>query len=186
MDSLQNHLLIAMPSLDDPYFQRSVVYICEHDADGAMGIIVNQPIAQLSVKQLLAKLEMPNEQCGNPLNQQVFNGGPMAQERGFILHSPQTSWSSSVSIAPDIMLTTSKDILQVLGTEQAPQSYLISLGYAGWSQGQLEQELLDNAWLTLEADPNILFNTAVEERWQQATKQLGFDIWQLTSQAGHS
>jgi len=187
MQSLQNHFLIAMPSLDDPYFKRSVVFICEHDDDGAMGIIINQPISQLSVSQLLDKLEMPNQDTGsNPMNQQVLNGGPMSQDRGFILHTPQQLWASSALLAPDIMLTTSKDILQVLGSEDAPSQYLITLGYAGWSPGQLEQEIIDNAWLTIEADPKILFDTAIEDRWQQATKQLGFDIWQLTSQSGHS
>jgi len=185
MDSLKNNLLIAMPSLDDPYFQRSVVYICEHDEEGAMGLMINQPIAQLSVKQLLAKLEMPHGDSKNQFNQQVYNGGPMTQERGFILHSPQAPWSSSALLAPGVMLTTSKDILQVLGTDDAPDDYLITLGYAGWSAGQLEQELLDNSWLTLKAEPQILFNTPVEDRWQQATQQLGFDMWQLTSQTGH-
>lgn len=186
MHSLKNHLLIAMPSLDDPYFKRSVVYICEHDEEGAMGLIINQPISQLSVKQLLAKLKMPDDDSNNLLNKQVFNGGPLNQERGFVLHSPQTSWPSSALLGPEIMLTTSKDILQVLGTAQAPSNYLIALGYAGWGASQLEQELLDNSWLTLEADPDILFNTLVDDRWEQATKQLGFDIWQLTSQTGHS
>jgi len=186
MDSLKNHLLIAMPNLDDPYFKRSVVYICEHDDEGAMGLIINHPIAQLSVKQLLTKLALPDEIDAPLFNKQVFNGGPMNQERGFIIHSPQESWASSALLAPGIMLTTSNDILQVLGTTQAPEHYLIALGYSGWSAGQLEQELLENAWLTIEADPNILFNTTIDDRWQQATKQLGFDIWQLTSQTGHS
>lgn len=185
MNSLQNHLLIAMPSLEDPYFQRSVVYICEHDEEGSMGLIINQPISQLSVKQLLTKLDHPS-QNNNTVNTQVFNGGPMTQERGFVLHAPQTPWSSSALIGPDIMLTTSKDILQVLGTEEAPQDYLVTLGYAGWSAGQLEQELVDNSWLTIEATSSLLFEIPVQDRWEQATKQLGFDIWQLTSQTGHS
>jgi len=185
MNSLQNHLLIAMPSLDDPYFKRSVVYICEHDDEGAMGLVINQPIAQLSVHQLLTKLEMPVEDKTLE-QQQVFNGGPLSQDRGFILHSPQPLWSSSASIAPEIMLTTSKDILQVIGTPKAPDKFLVALGFAGWDEGQLEQELIDNSWLTLEADPSILFDTPISDRWEQATKQLGFDIWQLTSQTGHS
>jgi len=185
MDSLKNHFLVAMPSLDDPYFKRSVVYICEHDDEGAMGIIINQPITQLSVKQLLSKLEVANETSAKTLNTQVFNGGPMTQERGFILHSPQIPWTSSALLAPEIMLTTSRDILKVLGTTQAPESYLVSLGYSGWSAGQLEQELVENSWLTLEANPLIIFETPVEERWQRATQELGFDMWQLTSQPGH-
>ena len=187
MDSLQDHLLIAMPNLDDPYFNRSVIYICEHDDKGAMGIIINQPIAQFGVNQLLEKLQYPvttnNE---NNLNKQVFNGGPGEQERGFILHTPQTTWSGSLQLSDDVMITTSKDILEVLGTQAAPQNYLIALGFSAWSPGQLEQELVDNSWLTIQADSKILYNTAVEHRWIQATKRLGFDIWQLTSQVGHS
>ncbi|MDP2562376.1 YqgE/AlgH family protein [Psychrobium sp. 1_MG-2023] len=186
MGSLQNHLLIAMPNLDDPYFQRSVIYLCEHDEDGAMGLIVNQPISQLSVSQLLDKLEYPNEtDPQTTLNKQVFNGGPVEQERGFVLHSPQLPWNSSQKISEQIMLTTSKDILEVIGTTSAPDDFIITLGYASWTKGQLEQELADNTWLTIQADADVIFKTPVEQRWEKATKKLGFDVWQLTSQSGH-
>jgi putative transcriptional regulator len=186
MESLQNNFLIAMPSLNDSYFHRALIYICEHDEKGAMGLIINQPISQLTVKQLLEKIEVASEAL-NPenLNNHVFNGGPVSPDRGFVLHSPQIPWGSSVQLSQELMVTTSKDILQVIGTDAAPEKYLLALGYSGWSEGQLEQELLDNSWLTLPADPNIIFDFKPEDRWQQATKQLGFDIWQLNSQIGH-
>jgi putative transcriptional regulator len=186
MDSLQNHFLIAMPSLNDSYFHRAVIYICEHDEQGAMGIIINQPISQLTIKQLLDKIEIASD-ASQPqnLNSHVFNGGPVSSDRGFVLHSPQIPWGSSVQLSHDLMVTTSKDILQVMGTDAAPQKYLMALGYSGWSAGQLEQELLENSWLTLAADPVIIFDVEPQERWQHATKQLGFEVWQLNSQAGH-
>ena len=186
MESLQNHFLIAMPNLNDSYFHRAVIYICEHDENGAMGIVINQPISQLTVKQLLDKIEVTSESINpNNLNNHVFNGGPVSPDRGFVLHSPQIPWSSSVQLSQDLMVTTSKDILQVMGTDAAPEKYLFALGYSGWSEGQLEQELLDNSWLTLPAQTQIIFDVKPQDRWQEATKQLGFDVWQLNSQIGH-
>ncbi|NRA72364.1 MAG: YqgE/AlgH family protein [Gammaproteobacteria bacterium] len=186
MQSLQNHFLIAMPSLNDSYFHRAVIYICEHDENGAMGLAVNQPISQLTVKQLLEKIEVASD-CVNPdnLNNHVFNGGPVSPDRGFVLHSPQIPWTSSVQLSQELMVTTSKDILAVMGSDAAPEKYLLALGYSGWSAGQLEQEIVENSWLTISADPNIIFNIKPEERWEHATKQLGFAPWQLNSQIGH-
>lgn len=187
MESLKNHFLIAMPSMNDPYFSRSVTYICEHDENGAMGLIINQPISQLSVSQLLKKMELDNHDSqDNELSRPVYHGGPVSPERGFVLHKSQMPWSSSIQISDQLSITTSKDILQVLGTEATPEQYLITLGYAGWTAGQLEEEIKANSWLTIEADLEILFDTDPGERWEKATKKLGFDIWQLTSQAGHS
>lgn len=187
MDSLINQFLIAMPNLDDPYFNRSVIYLVKHDHDGAMGFIINQPISQLTVEQLLEKMELPtSDNTSSHLQQQVFNGGPVNQERGFVLHTPQQGWSSSEQCSETIMMTTSKDIMSTLGTNEAPQDFIIALGFASWQPGQLEQEILDNSWLTTHCDPSHLFTTPIEERWQLATQQLGFDVWQLASQAGHS
>lgn len=187
MESLQNHFLIAMPSLNDSYFHRAVIYICEHDDKGAMGLMINQPISQLTVKQLLEKIEVIGENLSHDnLNNHVFNGGPVSSDRGFVLHSPQIPWGSSVQLSQELMVTTSKDILQVMGSDAAPEKYLLALGYSGWAEGQLEQELIDNSWLTLPADPHIIFDVKPDERWQQATKQLGFDVWQLNAQTGHS
>lgn len=187
MDSLRNQFLIAMPNLEDPYFNRSVIYLVKHDEDGAMGFIINQPISQLNVEQLLEKMELPiTNFASNNIHQQVFNGGPVNQERGFVLHSPQTGWKSSEACSDDITMTTSKDIMSALGTGDAPEQFIIALGYASWEPGQLEQELLENSWLTSPCDPEHLFSTPIDQRWQQATQQLGFDVWQLTPQAGHS
>lgn len=184
MDSLENHLLIAMPALDDPCFNKTVTYICEHNDQGAMGLIINVPVS-ISLNDILAQLD--DEITYNPtLSQQVLSGGPVATDRGFVLHSPQKQWSSSLSLSDEVMITTSKDILLALGTDEAPKDYLVTLGYAGWEPGQLEKELQENAWLTLAANKEILFNTPIEQRWHKATEQLGIDIAHLSSDVGHA
>jgi len=176
-----------MPNLDDPYFKRTVIYLIKHDDDGAMGFIINQPIKQLNVQQLLEKMELPiPKSASQGVNNQVFNGGPVNQERGFVLHTPQPDWSSSELCSDDIMVTTSKDIMSALGAENGPKQFMIALGYASWTPGQLEQEILENTWLTSPSDPTHVFSTPINKRWQCATELLGFDVWQLTSQAGHS
>jgi len=193
MDSLENQLLIAMPTLGDSYFNKTVTYICEHNDEGAMGVIINLPI-NLSLNELLTQLEHKKDH-GNAqvptiytdkLQQPVLSGGPLARDKGFVLHSPQSCWSSSLSLNDDIMITTSKDILLSLGTKEAPQCYLVTLGYAGWGPGQLEEELIANAWLTTPADTEILFNTPLEQRWKKATEKLGIDIAHLSSDVGHA
>lgn len=187
MDSLQDHFLIAMPTLDDPYFKRSVIYIVQHNDAGAMGFIINQPISQLSVEQLLEKMELPVGNSSSPsLVQQVFNGGPVNQERGFVLHTPQPIWSKSEQCSDHIMMTASKDIMSSLDTKDAPEQFIVALGCSTWEPGQLEQELLENSWLTCRADSQHVFTTPIEQRWKLTTKQLGFDVWQITPQVGHS
>jgi|TARA_B110000090_G_scaffold209058_1_gene264489 putative transcriptional regulator len=193
MDSLENQLLIAMPTLGDPYFNKTVTYICEHNKEGAMGLIINLPV-NLSLEELLGQLEEEkdnksikvNNQHTGRLKQMVLSGGPIASERGFILHTPQSCWSSSLSLSDDIMITTSKDILLSLGTKEAPDNFMVTLGYAGWGPGQLEEELKANSWLTTPADADILFNTPIEQRWKKATEKLGIDIAHLSSDVGHS
>ncbi len=191
MDSLENQLLIAMPTLGDPYFNKTVTYICEHNDEGAMGLIINLPV-NLSLNELLAQLEDEKEKIEeqnehtDKLEQRVLSGGPVAQERGFVLHSPQSCWSSSLSLSDDIMITTSKDILLSLGTKAAPENYMVTLGYAGWGPGQLEEELQSNSWLTTPADADILFNTPIEQRWKKATEKLGIDIAHLSTDVGHA
>lgn len=186
MPSLRNHFIIAMPSLADPYFSRTVTYICEHNKEGAMGIIINQP-TDMKIDALLKKINVdvtPHFNSDKP----VYVGGPVCNDQGFVLHKeePESKWSSSISISDQVHLTTSKDILQAIGTDLGPQDFLISLGYAGWSGGQLEQELKDNAWLTIEADLNIMFNTPIHLRWERATEKLGFNPWQLSADVGHA
>ncbi len=184
MINLENQLLIAMPALDDSYFNKTVTYVCEHNEEGAMGLIINLPI-DLTLNELLAHIDADVE--SNPImRQKVLTGGPVAAQRGFVLHSPQTCWKSSLPLSKDIMITTSKDILMALGTDQAPEKFLVTLGYAGWGPGQLEEEIKENSWLTTDADHDILFNTPIEQRWKKATEKLGIDIAHLSSEVGHA
>lgn len=185
MQSLQNHLLIAMPSMQDPYFSRSVTYICEHNENGAMGIIINQPM-EMSISELLAQVsdDFKDKQIDPDIP--VYAGGPVCAERGFILHTPQDIWKSSLELSDEFMVTTSKDILEAIGSKHQPDNFLICLGYAGWQAGQLEQELLENSWITIAADKELLFSTPIHARWQKATEKLGFSPWQLSDDIGHA
>lgn len=184
MESLENQLLIAMPTLGDPYFSKTVTYICEHNDDGAMGLIINIPV-NITLNELLTQLDDEMEDCPQ-LEQQVLTGGPVAQQRGFVLHSPQGCWNSSLALSDEVMITTSKDILLALGTDDAPKNFMVTLGYAGWGPGQLEQEIKDNSWLVTPADSEILFNTPIEQRWKKATEKLGIDLAHLSSDVGHA
>ena len=231
MESLENQFLIAMPSLNDGYFNKTVTYICEHNDEGAMGLIINMPV-NLTLSDLLKQIEdndhdkatnknvaLKHENSpeqgkdqepdstakegdrldntstldnslgktsDNSLEQLVLSGGPISQDHGFVLHRTQTGWKSSLVLSDDIMITTSKDILQSLGTEKAPEQFMVTLGYAGWGPGQLEEELQANSWLTIDADSDILFNTPIELRWQKATEKLGINIAHLSSDIGHA
>lgn len=185
MTSLANQLLIAMPSLDESYFGRTIIYLCEHDDDGAMGLVINKP-TELSIAKVLAELNLVDEDDEKLSEQHVMSGGPVQTDRGFILHNDDQLWSSSLKLDERITVTTSKDILAKLNTEQGPQKFIMTLGYAGWSSGQLEQELADNTWLTLDADPELLFNTPVEKCWNKALEKLGVSIDQLSAMSGHS
>ena len=169
--------------MKDSYFERTLTYICEHNEEGAMGLVINQPV-DLTVNQLLEQAEI-NATVEDD-NRQVFFGGPVGQDRGFVLHSPQELWRSSMQLHDDIMVTTSKDILAALNTEQAPDNYLITLGYAGWTAGQLEQELQENSWLTIPADADLLFNVPNHKKWEEAISKLGINPWQMTSEVGHA
>jgi len=210
MISLENQFLIAMPALDDSYFNKTVTYICEHNEQGAMGLIINLPI-NITLSDLLKQID-PDEDEGsdkgsessktssasicltdnantdvtNSLEQLVLTGGPIAQQRGFVLHSAQSGWGSSLVLSKELMITTSKDILMALGTEKAPEQFMVTLGYAGWGPGQLEQELQTNSWLTTPADSDILFNTPIELRWKKATEKLGIDLAHFSSDIGHA
>jgi putative transcriptional regulator len=184
LESLENHLLIAMPTLADTFFNKTVTYICEHNDQGAMGLVINLPI-HLTLAELLTQLDN-NKQPTPLLNQPVLSGGPVSPERGFVLHAPQSGWASSLALSDDIMITTSKDILMALGTEKAPAQFLVTLGYAGWGPGQLEQEIIENSWLTVPADKEILFNTPIEQRWKKATENLGIDPVHLSGEIGHA
>ncbi|NAW99054.1 MULTISPECIES: YqgE/AlgH family protein [unclassified Vibrio] len=186
--NLTNHFLVAMPSMRDPYFKHSVIYICEHNEEGAMGLMINVPI-DITVGGMLNQVDVepsyPKLQLDS-LKRPVLNGGPVSEDRGFILHRPKDHYESSIRMSDDIAVTTSKDILAVLGTDAEPSHYLVALGYSGWEPGQLELELAENSWLTIEADPEVIFNTPIHDKWNQAIKKFGIDPIQLSAQAGHA
>ncbi|WP_047046207.1 YqgE/AlgH family protein [Vibrio mexicanus] len=186
--NLTNHFLVAMPGMQDPYFQRRVIYVCEHNDEGAMGLMINAPI-DVTVGSMLKQVDVEPahpQLVTESLDKPVLNGGPVSEDRGFILHQPKDRYESSLQMTDKISVTTSKDILSVLGTEAEPNSYLVALGYSGWEAGQLENELAENSWLTIEADPDVIFNTPITERWQKAVQMLGIDAAQLSNQAGHA
>ncbi|WP_199611409.1 YqgE/AlgH family protein [Flocculibacter collagenilyticus] len=185
MDNFENHFLIAMPSLNDPFFHRTVTYICEHNKDGAMGLIINQP-TNLTVSELLEQIKIEINDKTQAGKAPVFSGGPVQTDRGFVLHSPQECWNSSLQLSGDIMITTSKDILASLASEQGPNKFLVTLGYAGWGAGQLEKEIAENSWLTLPADSEILFDTPTKDKYEKAAEKLGINIWQVSNDVGHA
>ena len=186
--NLSNHFLIAMPSMLDPVFGGSVVYLCEHNAGGALGVIINKP-TDMSIDVLLERIDLTLEIAPNgvPLDRKpVMFGGPVQVERGFVLHAPIGSFSSMMAVSDEIVLTTSKDVLEAVAHGTGPERILVSLGCSGWSAGQLEQEIAHNGWLTVRADPHIVFDLPIEERFSAAMRLLGIDPAMLTGEAGHA
>lgn len=182
--SFKNHFLIAMPSLNDTFFYHSVVYVCDHDDQGATGIIINRP-TQVMLPELLTQLNIQND-AEQSKTTPIFFGGPVQKSQGMVLHDSADNWNASSQIADNIFLTTSTDILKAVGSDKGPDHILIALGYAAWSPGQLEQEITDNDWLTVAADNDILFNTPSKQRWHAAASLLGIDIALLSSAVGHA
>jgi putative transcriptional regulator len=186
--NLVDHFLIAMPSMLDPVFGGTVVYLCEHNADGALGVIVNKP-TDMTMDVLFERIDLRLEIRQNLApdeNRQIMFGGPVQVERGFVLHAPHGRFSSMMKITDDIALTTSKDVLEAVAIGQGPSRLLVTLGCAGWSAGQLEQEIARNGWLTVRADPEILFEIPIEQRFAAAMKLLGIDPMMLAGEAGHA
>mgnify|MGYP000956233116 CR=1 FL=1 len=186
--SLANHFLIAMPAMVDPNFSRTLTFICEHNADGAIGIIVNRP-TEMNLAGLFDRVSIPLEDGDAGARfaaLPVYFGGPVQTDRGFVLHRPAGTWQSSLNVSDRIALTSSRDILQSMGSTGEPAEVLVSLGYAGWSAGQLEWELSQNAWLTVEADAGIIFGVPAEERLPAAMQLLGIDFARLSEVAGHA
>jgi putative transcriptional regulator len=184
MRSLQDHFLIAMPAMGDPNFNETVTYVCKHDDEGALGIIINRP-TEMSLREVFAQLALPvhdERQAARP----VLSGGPVARDRGFVLHRSAEGYDSTLRAGGDIRVTVSQDILSALARGQGPDPVLVALGYAGWRAGQLEAELGANAWLSVPADQGILFETPFEQRWTAAIGLLGVDIHQITTYAGHA
>jgi putative transcriptional regulator len=182
--NLTNHFLIAMPGLQDPNFSQTVTYVCEHTDEGTMGIVVNRPL-DLTLGDVFKQMSIPG---GTEETKQrpVFSGGPVAPERGFVLHTPHKPWHSTLRITDGISITTSRDILEAMAEGQGPAATLVALGYAGWAGGQLEAEIVQNSWLSGPADPDILFDLAPAERWKAAAAAMGIDIGLLASEAGHA
>lgn len=182
--SLANHFLIAMPTLADPHFHHTVTYICEHTPEGAMGIVINRTLP-ITLGEVIKQMKInPSRQLD--ITVPVHEGGPVRREHGFVLHSPAGAWETSLVINDGIALTTSLDILSAIAHQEGPRRYLIALGYAGWGEGQLEQEMAQNSWLNGPADAAILFDTPLEQRWQAAAALLGVDLGLLSSEVGHA
>ena len=182
--SLKDHFLIAMPNLADGNFSQSVTYICEHEENGSLGITINRPI-DIRLGEIFQQLDI---ECGDPSisDQHVYIGGPVQQDRGFLLHTPIGNWDSTMPVTDTIAITTSRDILQAIAEGRGPQHVIIALGYAGWGPGQLEHEMSENAWLSCPANKQILFETPDHLRWQEAAKLLGIDLQLLSSDTGHA
>ena len=182
--NLTHHFLIAMPSMADPYFAKSLTFICEHNDQGALGLVVNRPI-DMTLQALFERLSLRLGDNGRR-DAPVYFGGPVQTDRGFVLHEPVGNWQATLPVRQAIGLTTSKDILEAVGRGEGPKRMLVTLGYAGWSPGQLEQELSQNAWLTVEAKDAILFDIPAEERLPKAMELLGLDFARLQDEAGHA
>ena len=191
--NLTHHFLIAMPGLEDETFAKSVVYLCEHSERGALGLVINTP-SDINLQSLLQKVDLDLRRQ-DLTDTPVFQGGPVQTERGFVLHDamqadsekPEDSgYSSTLSIPGGLEMTTSKDVLEALSTGAGPRRVLVTLGYASWGEGQLESELAENTWLTVGADPSVIFDTPIGQRWDRALGLLGLQAWMLSPDAGHA
>ena len=182
---LSGHFLIAMPNLLDPNFNQTVTFICEHNAQGAFGIVINRQ-TDTSIGEVLSQLEITATE-GNPsVDSHIFLGGPVEVSRGLVLHSPVGEWAATLVKIDEIAVTSSLDIIRAIGEGEAPEKFILATGYAGWGPGQLEQEMAENAWLNGPADPKVIFETPIEDRWNAAAKLLGVDLRLLSSEVGHA
>ena len=180
---LSNQFLVAMPGLEDSNFNHSVTLLCEHSEKGALGLIVNRP-TDLLLADMLDQMGVTHG--GLPGNPIVYWGGPVQQERGFVVHAGPGTWDSTLRLDEDLYITTSRDVLSAIGRGEGPDRYMVTLGYAGWGEGQLESEIMSNSWLNTPVDKSILFGTPVAERWLAATRLIGVDVSHLASVAGHA
>jgi putative transcriptional regulator len=185
--NLANHFLIAMPSMEDPIFGGTVVYICEHNDKGVLGVVINKP-TDMTMEILFERidLKLADGLRTTVVNEPIMFGGPVQDDRGFVLHTPGGHYSSSLTVTEDVAFTTSIDVLEAVANGGGPQRMLVSIGYSGWSPGQLEDEIGRNGWLTVGADAHVLFDLPIEERYTAAIKLLGIDPMMLTSEAGHA
>ncbi len=181
---LANQLLIALPALADPHFSRSVTVICQHDDEGAMGVVVNRA-SEYTLGEVLEEMDIACDDA-DLRAQIVLAGGPVHPERGFVLHDGDREWESSLTIADGLHVTTSRDILEAMARGEGPQHVAVALGCAGWGAGQLEQELVENSWLTVPADAELLFALPLDARWQAAAGRIGVDLVHITAYSGHA
>ena len=182
--NLTGHFLIAMPAMQDPYYSKSLTYICEHNQDGAMGVVINRP-TDMPLEKLFEqiKVDLSNVRIAK---KPVHFGGPVQLDRGFVLHQPAGSWQSTIAVHGDTALTASKDILEAVAKGEGPEKIIVTLGYAGWSAGQLEEEMAHNAWLSVQANDHVIFDTPTEYKLNAAMHLLGIDLSQLSDEAGHA
>ncbi|GAB3399054.1 YqgE/AlgH family protein [Massilia agilis] len=185
--NLANHFLIAMPSMQDPIFGGTVVYVCEHNDKGVLGVVINKP-TDMTMDVLFDRIDLKlSEGLKSTVSSApIMFGGPVQDDRGFVLHSPGGRYSSSLAVTDEVAFTTSIDVLEAVANGDGPQRMLVSIGYAGWSPGQLEEEIAKNGWLTVNADARVLFDLPIEERYNAAIKLLGIDPLMLAPEAGHA
>lgn len=182
--TLANQLLIALPALADPHFARSVALICQHDDDGAMGVVVNRA-SEYTLGEVFQQMGIASDDemlCAQP----VLAGGPVHPERGFVLHDGGHEWDSSLAITDSLYVTTSRDILEAMARGDGPRHATVALGCAGWGAGQLEHELVENSWLTVPADAELLFALPLDARWQAAAGRIGVDMARIADYSGHA
>lgn len=192
-----NHFLIAVPGMLDDFFERSVVYICEHTEQGALGLVVNKPVVEVSLQQLFDKVNLRLKDA-TLAQSPVYYGGPVQPERGFVLHDTKprimepdqtiipSLYTASLQVTNELKMTSSQDILEAIAEQNGPSNFLITLGYSGWEAGQLEEELMRNCWLTVPGDIGVIFDTPSLERYDAALRLLGIDAYQLVGMAGHA
>ena len=181
--SLANQVLIALPTLADSPFERTVALVCQHDDEGAMGVVFNRA-SEYTLGEVFQQMGIESRDetlCAQP----VLAGGPVHPERGFVIHDDARNWDSSLAVGEGVFLTTSRDILEAMARGEGPRNALVTLGCAGWSEGQLETELAENSWLAVPADAELLFSTPFEQRWQGAAARIGVDLFRLTDYSGH-
>lgn len=182
--NLTNQFLIAMPTLADPNFVKTVTFICAHNEEGAMGLVINRPL-DLELGEVLSQMDLPSDDPQISA-QPVYLGGPVHTDRGFVIHRPAREWNSTIAVAPEIAVSTSRDILEAISQGTGPADMLVALGYAGWGAGQLEQEIAQNAWLSGPADLDIIFLTPAAQRWQRAADLIGIDLQSISHDVGHA
>jgi putative transcriptional regulator len=182
--SLANQLLVALPALDDPNFSRSVTLVCQHDSQGAMGVVVNRG-SEYTLGDVLRQMGIDSSDAALH-DRPVLAGGPVHPERGFVLHDGPREWDSTLNIAPGLYVTTSRDVLEAIACGQGPSRAAVALGCAGWGAGQLEHELTEHSWLTVPADPELLFEVPLESRWQAAAGRIGVDMSRMADYSGRA